>query len=58
MAWLVRYFRCRRCGHEGLSIHEQGTNGRRLECSRCGAQDSTTRPIRHTDWNDAKRVRA
>ena len=55
--WLVSRMRCRRCGHEAIAVYEEGTPEQHLECSRCGAQDSLTRRIRHTDPAETVRIR-
>lgn len=31
---------CRACGHKHISVHPERTNPHRLECPKCGAQDS------------------
>lgn len=54
---VVTRMRCRRCWHECLSVHPVGTDTSRLECSKCGAQDSHTTPVPHADTNAARRIR-
>jgi C4-type Zn-finger protein len=43
--YVVAHVRCRRCGHEHISVHPVEAPEDRLECSKCGAQDSLTRRI-------------
>lgn len=43
--WKALRATCKACGHQRIAIMPSGTDEATLECSRCGARDSTTEPI-------------